>query len=201
MSKSSTRDKKVQQVIVIEGVANVVVLLIKTVVGFSTGSLAVLGDAIHSLTDVMNNIVAWLVLRVSAKPADDEHPYGHRKFETITVFGLASLLVVFAIELALHAIRHEPVAVYSENWELALMLLVLAFNIGLATWENYWAKKLDSDILKADAIHTFTDVLTTVVVIVGWQLSVMGYIWVDRLCALGVSFLVFAIKIIVRSWK
>ncbi|MBT8079732.1 MAG: cation diffusion facilitator family transporter [Gammaproteobacteria bacterium] len=190
MNSHSQKDAQVRRVIVIEGLANAVVLVVKSIVGFSTGSLAILGDAIHSLTDVMNNIVAWIVMRVSSAPADRNHPYGHRKFETLAVFGLASLLVVLAVQLALQALRREDVEILSGGWEIGMMLGVLCTNIGLATWQRRWAKRLDSPILLADASHTFADVLTTIVVIAGWQLSAMGYVWLDRLCALGVAGLV-----------
>jgi len=73
------------------------------------------------------------------------------------------------------------------TWGLYLMIIVLATNIAVATWQRAWARRLDSSILHADASHTFSDVLTTVVVIVGWQLSVRGYAWIDTACALGVS--------------
>ena len=126
-------------------------------------------------------------MKHSAKPADREHPYGHRKFETLAVLGLAILLVVLAFELALQAIRRETVEVVSGSVEIGLMLLVLLVNIALASWQRYWATRLDSSILQADASHTFADVLTTLVVIAGWQLSAMGYLWLDQLCALGVS--------------
>jgi cation diffusion facilitator family transporter len=185
------RDKKVQRVILIEGSANLVVLVAKLIVGLKTGSLAIVGDAIHSLTDVANNIVAWVVVRISSSPPDREHPYGHRKFETLAVFFLASLLVVLSFELALHAINKDDTEIESSAWGLGIMLAVLATNIALSTWQRIWAKKLQSDILLADATHTFADVLTTIVVIIGWQLSAMGYLWLDRICALGVSALVF----------
>ncbi|WP_154223768.1 cation diffusion facilitator family transporter [Marinicella rhabdoformis] len=187
------KDHKVQQIILIEGFYNVVVLLLKAVVGFATGSLAILGDAVHSLTDVMNNVVIWLVMRVARKPADIDHPYGHRKFETMAVFALASLLVVLAVELMLMAFRSETKAVVSEPWGLALMVLVLVLNLGISFWERQWAKRLDSDILLADAQHTLSDALTTVLVIVSWQLSAMGYLWLDKLCAFGVAALVLYI--------
>lgn len=190
MKNVSRRDKSIQRIIAIEGTANLVVLLAKTIVGLSTGSLAVLGDAIHSLTDVANNLVAWVIVRLSSLPADREHPYGHRKFETLAVFGLASLLVVLAFELAIHAIKAKEIEVASEPWELGLMLSVLTVNIILATWQRNWARSLKSDILLADASHTFADVLTTLVIIGGWQLSARGYFWIDRICALGVSMLV-----------
>lgn len=185
------RDIKVRRIILIEGTANFVVLLAKLWVGISSGSLAILGDAIHSLSDIINNILAWVVIRLSSMPPDREHPYGHRKFETLAVFFLASLLAVLAFELALHAIKKEDTEIASSSFELGIMLAVLFVNISLATWERKWARRLRSDILLADASHTFADVLTTVVVILGWQLSAMGFLWLDRVCALAVSALVF----------
>ena len=185
------RDRKVQRLIIIEGCANILVLVVKLFVGLSTNSLAILADCIHSLTDVANNIVAWIVLRLSAMPADREHPYGHRKFETLAVFGLATLLAVMAIEIAKSAFTKETTEIVSGTWELVLMIGVLVVNIVLATWQRYWARRLKSGIMLADAAHTFADVLTTVVVIIGWQLSSMGFLILDRLCALGVAGLVF----------
>jgi len=131
-----------------------------------------------------------MVVRMSSKPADREHPYGHRKFETIAVFGLATLLAVMAFELALSTVRKESAEIISGTWELLLMLTVLGINIFIATWQRLWARRLRSDILLADATHTLSDVMVTIVVIVGWQLSAMGHVWLDRLCALGVAALV-----------
>jgi cation diffusion facilitator family transporter len=187
----SERDRKVQRLIIIEGCANLLVLAVKVVVGLSTGSLAILADAIHSLTDVANNIVAWIVIRLSAMPADREHPYGHRKFETLAVFGLATLLAVLAFEIAKNAITKEATEIVSGTWELTLMIGVLVVNVILASWQRYWARRLKSGIMLADAAHTFADVLTTVVVIVGWQLSTMGFLILDRVCAFGVAGVVF----------
>lgn len=189
-SRRLNRDRQVRKVILIEGAANLLILALKTVVGLSTGSLAVLGDAVHSLTDVANNVVAWVVIRLSDQPPDREHPYGHRKFETLAVFGLASLLTVLAFELALHAVRREAPEIIRSDVGLALMIVVLAVNIALTTWQRRWAQRLNSDILMADASHTFADVLTTLVVIAGWQLSAAGYIWLDATCAIAVAGLV-----------
>ena len=191
MKYSAQRDKQVRNIILIEGSANLLVLILKTIVGLSTSSMAILADAIHSLTDLTNNVIAWFVMHFSSIPADREHPYGHRKFETLAVFVLASILVVLAFELALNAIRKEETEVATSVIELVIMLGVLVINILITIWQHRWAKRLDSDILRADATHTFADVLITSVVIGGWQLSAIGYLWVDRLCAIGVALLVF----------
>ncbi|MCW9004719.1 MAG: cation diffusion facilitator family transporter [Gammaproteobacteria bacterium] len=190
MDDKSLRDRKIQRVILIEGSANLIVLIAKLFVGLSTSSLAILADAIHSLTDVANNIVAWIVIHLSSMPADREHPYGHRKFETLAVFGLAALLTALAFELAINAINKKPTEIITGDWELGIMIGVLCINISLANWQRIWARRLKSDILLADASHTFADVMTTIVVILGWQLSAMGYPLLDKLCALGVAGLI-----------
>ena len=189
MSRSDTdkRDRRVQRVILIEGSANVAVLILKLVVGSTTGSIGILGDAIHSVTDVANNIIAWIVVRLSTRPADERHPYGHRKFETIAVFGLAMLLTVLAFELAMRAVRRDTPEIVHTGWALGLMICVLAVNAVLAAWQARWARRLGSDILRADARHTSADVLTTLVVISGWQAAARGYLWFDTIAALAVS--------------
>lgn len=190
MRRALNRDRNVQRIILIEGAANLLVLGMKLWVGITTGSFAILGDALHSLTDVINNGVAWVVIKISAKPPDREHPYGHRKFEGVAVFILATLLFVLAIELAMRALARESATPTMDSSALMLMLTVLGINIGLSTWQRYWARRLQSNILLADASHTFADVLTTIVVIAGWQFSVRGYPWLDTICALGVAALV-----------
>jgi len=181
------RNSLVLRVILFEGAANIFVLGLKLTVGFATGSMAILADAVHSLTDVANNIIAWLVTRASHQPADREHPYGHQKFEVLAVFVLATFLATVAIEIAVRALTRDVVQPEVTAWGLYMMLAVLIINIVVATWQRAWAHRLESKILLADANHTFADVLTTVVVIVGWQLSARGYPWLDTACALGVS--------------
>jgi cation diffusion facilitator family transporter len=187
MTNKRSHDKQVLRIIFIEGMANVAVLIAKTIIGLSTGSMAILSDAVHSLTDAANNVVAFFVIRFSSMPADREHPYGHRKFETLAVFILASLLVVLSFQLAINALTREARPIVTGTVELLVMLGVLLVNIAVSSWQRYWANRLDSDILRADASHTFSDVLITSGVIVGWQLSALGYDWVDRAAALAVS--------------
>lgn len=195
MPSKDPKDRQVERIILIEGFVNLSVLLAKLVVGLSSGSMAVLSDALHSLTDMANNLVAFAVLRHAAKPADKEHPYGHRKFETLAVLGLAILLVVLAFELILQAFRGDSEPAPSASWEIAVMTLVLLVNISLASWQRGWAKRLDSSLLKADANHTFADALTTIAVILGWQLSTLGYPWLDRLTAIGVALIILYLAV------
>jgi cation diffusion facilitator family transporter len=187
---ADVRGRSVQRVMRIEGGANLCMALLKGLVGFSTGSLGILSDSVHSLTDLANNVVAWVVVRWSGRPPDEGHPYGHRKFETVAVFLLAMLLTVTAVELAGSALRRSEPQIVDSGWALLGMLGVLATNVGLATWEGRWARRLDSQILGADARHTLADVLTTVVAIVGWQAAARGHLWVDTVASLAVAGLI-----------
>ena len=186
-AERAARDRQVSRVIVLEGLANLLVLVVKTVVGLSVGSMAILADALHSLTDVANNVIAWIVVRASRQPADRKHPYGHQKFEVLAVFVLATLLAVIAVEVAIRAFTRGAPEVATSGWGLGLMLGVLVVNVALSAWERAWAKRLKSPILHADASHTFSDVLITLTVIAGWQLSARGIAWLDTVCALGVA--------------
>lgn len=191
MSRTAEQDRKVRVVLILEGSVNVVILIAKTVVGIYTGSSAILSDALHSLTDVFNNIFAYIALRISASPPDKNHPYGHKKFETLAVFVLATLLSVIAIEIVIRAFDRIGNPILPSRWGLIVMIGVLIVNIVLSSWENVQAKRLNSDLLRADARHTISDVLTTIAVIVGWQLATHGYPIFDFILAVVVSVLVF----------
>ncbi len=184
------RDRKVRQVLLLEGASDVIVLVAKVVVGVSTGSMAVLGDAVHSLADLANNVLALFVMRLAGSPPDREHPYGHRKFETLAVFALATLLAVLALELALRAFQRGDREVLRHGWGLAVMLGVLGVNIAVTVWESRSAERLDSDLLRADARHTLSDVLVTSAVIAGWQFAARGWPALDALATLGVAALI-----------
>lgn len=187
MGERDIRQTQVLRVVVLEGAVNLAIMSAKAWVGFATGSIAILGDAVHSFTDLINNIVAVFVVRLSSRPADKNHPYGHQKFELLAVFGLSILLAILAWEIAARALTRDASEVLENQWGLVVMLGVLVTNFALALWQRYWARRLNSKILDADARHTAADVLTTVVVIVGWQLSARGLVWLDTVCALGVA--------------
>lgn len=188
---TSENDRKVRLILILEGLANVTVLIAKTIVGIYTGSSAILSDALHSLTDVFNNIFAYIASRVSSSPPDMSHPYGHRKFETLAIFVLATLLSVIAIEVVIRAFERIGNPIFQSRWGLIVMFGVLLMNIGIASWENYWAKRLNSELLNADARHTFSDVLVTIAVIFGWQMATRGYPILDFVFAVLIALFVF----------
>ncbi len=187
---SGERDRQVRRVLAIEASANAGVALAKGAAGLATGSVVILADAVHSLADLANNAVALVAVRLAGAPPDLEHPYGHRKYETLAVFGLATLLAVLAFQLVLRTLTGEPRPVQAQGWALALMVGVLGINVAVSSWEHVWASRLDSDVLRADARHTLADVMITLAVIASWRLAAGGLAWLDPVAALAVAGLI-----------
>src|ERR1051326_8164150 len=157
-------------------VANVAVLLAKISIGTLAGSLAVLGDAVHSSVDAVYNVLGLVVVRVAAREPDADHPYRHGKFE----------LLRSAIGRLLsggHAVQMSDVA-------LALLLATLATNILVAWYENRRGHELQSELLIADAAHTRTDVFITIGVLIGVLFARAGHTWVDPAVAIVVALLI-----------
>jgi cation diffusion facilitator family transporter len=174
-------------------VANVAVVAAKIVIGIHTGSLSVLGDAIHSSTDALNNIVFMALMRIAGAAPDDDHPYGHGKFEPVGALGILVFLSVTTFELlrsALTGIAHPAPPPLLGRGEFALLGLTLAINIWVAWYEHRRGRALGSELLVADAAHTRVDVFITVGVMAGALLSRRGMRYVDPVVAVIIAALV-----------
>ncbi len=181
---------KVKIILIVEGGVNLAMMLLKLGVGLATGSVALISDAAHSFSDFGNNVVAWVAQGVSEKKADDNHHYGHGKAEQLAVFTLAILLIVVAIEIIISAFKRHGAEVIDSQLGLFCMGLVLVANLILTIWQHYWAKRLQSHLLAADAKHTLSDVLTTGAAIAGWQFAAKGLAWLDTVAAIIVAILI-----------
>lgn len=171
-------------------VANAAVVGAKAVIGFTAGSLAVLGDAVHSTADALNNILALVVVRAAAKPPDEDHPYGHGKFESLGTLAIVGFMSITCFELVRDAVtrlvgdRSSPVLT---DLQLAILVGTLAVNIFIAWYEDRRGRELESDLLLADAAHTRADVFITIGVLVGMLFARRGWWWVDPALALGIA--------------
>jgi cation diffusion facilitator family transporter len=174
-------------------IANIVVVVIKFTVGLDTNSLAVFGDALQSSVDAASNIFGIFVVRVAAKAPDEDHPYGHAKFETLGALLIALLLALSIFELVRGAVARlmsgaSPLNVSSGA--LAFLVFTLVVNIGVVWFETRAGRRLRSDLLLADALHTRTDVFITLGVLGGLVLARAGLAWADPALALIVAVLV-----------
>jgi cation diffusion facilitator family transporter len=174
-------------------VANLVVVVIKFTVGIDTNSLAVFGDALQSSVDAASNIFGIFVVRVAAKAPDEDHPYGHSKFETLGALLIALFLVLSIFELVRGAMARLMSGAPSLNVSstaLGLLVFTLLVNVGVVWFETRAARRLKSDLLLADALHTRTDVFITVGVLGGLALARAGLAWADPALGLIVAVLV-----------
>jgi cation diffusion facilitator family transporter len=174
-------------------VANIVVVFVKFTVGLDTNSLAVFGDALQSSVDAANNLIGIFVVRVAAKAPDEDHPYGHAKFETLGALLIALLLALSIFELVRGALARlmsgaPPLNVSSTA--LGFLVFTLAVNLGVVWFETRAARRLRSDLLLADALHTRTDVFITLGVLGGLALARAGLAWADPALVLIVAVLV-----------
>ncbi len=179
-------------------VANLAVVGAKFVIGVSTGSLAVLGDGVHSSVDAMNNVVALAVIRVAAREPDEEHPYGHSKFETLGALAIVVFLSVSGFELVKGALLQlmsgaQPISI--SPLELGVLGATLGVNTVVAVYESRRGRALNSDLLLADAAHTKADIFVTMGVLAGVLLSRAGYAAADPIVALAI-----AVVIAVIAW-
>jgi len=173
--------------------ANVAVVAAKVVIGVQTGSLAVLGDAIHSSVDALNNLVFIALTRAANAEPDDDHPYGHSKFEPVGALGILVFLSVTCFELlksSLAGLVHSAAPPRLSNTQFALLGITLVVNVWVAWYERRRGRALHSELLIADAAHTRVDVFITIGVLTGAALSRAGIPHVDPVVAILVTLLV-----------
>jgi cation diffusion facilitator family transporter len=185
----------VRKVLLITLFLNLVVMVLKAVVGVWTGSLSLLADAIHSVTDGANNILGLLTNRLASPEPDRDHPYGHQKYEAVGALGIAAFLGIACfkiLESAIDRLISGGGVVEISASELWLLLIVLGINIFVAFYERYVGLKVGSQILIADARHTMSDIWVTVAVLGGligiWIWNVQ---WLDVVLSFPVALMVF----------
>ncbi len=168
---------------------NLAVALSKIALGYATGTVSVLSDGIHSLTDSASNVVALVGIAVARRPPDQNHPYGHRKFETMASLGILVFLLLGLLQVlwasADRLLHGGTPRVFPEG--IAVMTITLTVNLFVVAYERREAARLHSEILKADSQHTQSDVLTSIAVLGALVGVWWGYPLLDPLAALLVA--------------
>ena len=195
MPRPETADRATQVRRVLLGLllANLVVVGAKLGVGLAAHSLAVLGDTLHSAVDALNNVLALVVVRVASKAPDDDHPYGHQKFETLGALLIVGFLSITCFELVRGAVSRlagSHPAPTPSTLQLAILVATLGINALVAWYENRRGHELASHLLIADASHTRSDVLITVGVLIGLLLARRGWWWADPAFAIVIAGLI-----------
>ena len=197
-----TRAAEVSTVLYRVLVLNFVVAAAKIALGLTSGAVSVLSDGFHSLTDTASNVVAIFGVRIAGAPPDEDHPYGHRKFETMASVGILLFLLLVLLEVLSAA--WERFRTGGEPSITALTFVVMgatfAVNLAVVFYERGAGARLQSEVLLADAHHTLSDLLTSATVIAALVGVQNGYAWLDPAAALIVAvFIGYACWEIFRS--
>jgi cation diffusion facilitator family transporter len=187
--------RKIRRVLILTLLLNIFVMLIKAGVGWWTGSLSLLADALHSVTDSTSNVLGLFTSQMASPYPDRDHPYGHQKYDAIGAMGIATFLGIACFEILQSAIgrllQPSQQAVHITAPALWLMIVVLGVNIFVAVYERREGLRLGSGILIADANHTMSDIWVTLLVIAGLIGVWLGWQWLDIVLAFPVALMVF----------
>jgi cation diffusion facilitator family transporter len=164
----------------------------KLVLGYATGAVSIVSDGFHSLTDSASNIIGLIGLRAAGKPPDADHPYGHRKFETLAAGAIFVFLVVAVMEIGRTAIQRfaNPVPPAITWVSFAVMTATLLVNVWVVRYEAGRGRALQSELLLADAVHTRSDVFATIGVLISLAGVTLGYPLLDPIGGLAIAILI-----------
>ena len=172
----------------------------KAVVGVMSGSLALLSEAAHSLIDLGATVMTYFAVRISGKPADAEHHYGHGKVESVSALLETALLFILAGVVIWEAVKRlmsaQPPEVEATPWAFAVIALSIAVDFFRARVLYRTAEKTSSHALAADALHFDSDMWSSLAVLVGLFGIALGYSWADSIAAIAVS-----VMICIAGWR
>ncbi len=186
---ASTRAALLTRVLVRVLILNFAVAFAKLAFGYATASISIVSDGFHSLTDGASNIMGIVGLRAARKPPDEDHPYGHRKYETLAAAGIFIFLLLVVIEVIRGALTrmHEGSEIHLTPASFVVMLVTLGVNLLVVRYETAQGRALKSELLLADAAHTRSDVLTSSAVLASLAGVWLGFPQMDAIGALVVS--------------
>jgi cation diffusion facilitator family transporter len=162
----------------------------KILFGYSSGAISILSDGFHSLTDAASNLVGLVGVRAARRPPDEDHPYGHRKYETVAAAAVTVFLLLVVLEVLRNAYNHLTGRSQPPDITLTgfiVMLATLAVNFWVVRYESREAAALGSEVLLADAMQTRGDIWTSFTVIAALAGARLGVAILDPLAALFVA--------------
>lgn len=172
----------------------------KAVVGVSTGSLAILSEAAHSLIDFGATVMTYVAVRASGKPADEEHHYGHGKIEAVSALAETALLFLLSGIVIWEAVKRltggEVHLVEATVWAFGVMIVSVVVDFFRARALSRTAKQTKSHALEADALHFSSDLWSSLAVLAGLTGVYLGLPWADSAAALAV-----AVLVCVAGWR
>ena len=195
---TETRDlREIRRVLVITMLLNFSAMGVKLAAGYLTGALSIVADGLDSLFDGLSNVVGLAGLYAASRPPDAEHPYGHRKFETVAALSIAFLLFLTCWQLLQVAWGRlgEGIAPLVGVGAAAAMLISILIQAGTSYYELRAGRRLKSELLVADALHTRASILVSASVLAGLGFVRLGFPKADPILAIFVSVMIAKIGI------
>jgi cation diffusion facilitator family transporter len=173
-------------------IGNIILFVLKYWAGIVTGSVALIADAWHTLTDSVSSMVVIISAYISNKPADKDHPFGHGRADLVSSIIIGMLLIMIGFEFILKSIEQLKSGTGVDFGTLAIVVTIISILVkeGMAQYAFWAARKTNSPILKADGWHHRTDALSSVVVLIGIILG-RFYWWIDGFLGIIVALLIF----------
>jgi len=187
---SPDRYAAVSRVLVRVLVLNVAVAAAKIAFGYASGAISILSDGFHSLTDAASNVAGLIGVRAAERPPDADHPYGHRKYETVAAAAVTVFLLLLVIEVLRNAFNHltgRSLPPEISTASFVVMVVTVMINLGVVAYEGREAERLGSEVLMADATQTRGDVWSSLTVIAALAGARAGVPVLDPLAALVVA--------------
>ena len=187
-------------------ISNTSLVIMKFIAGFLSGSVSVISEAIHSMMDLLAAVIAFFAVRISDDPADEEHPYGHGKFENVSGVIEALLIFIAAIWIIYEAIHRLLLNKPLENTGIGILVMSVSAIANFFVSRHLYrvAKRTDSIALEADALHLKTDIYTSAGVAAGLILIyVTGIRIIDPIVAILVAILILreSYELLIRAYK
>ena len=183
-----------EQVALTSIMASAALTVAKSLVGVATGSLAILSEAGHSLIDLGATVMTYVAVRISGKPADAEHHYGHGKVESVSALGETALLFLLSGVVIWEAVKrlteHEEHVVIANAWAFGVIVVSIVVDFFRARALSRTAEQTQSQALEADALHFSSDLWASLAVLIGLGGVRFGLWWADSTAALVVALLV-----------
>lgn len=166
--------------------------LVKMLIGLVGGSPALFADGVHSCSDLLSDIMVLFAAKHANKGADNNHPYGHERIETLATVILSVILILVALLITYHALSNwfSGDLMIPDQWTIYAAIFSILANEGLFRYTMVTANRIDSDLLRANAWHSRTDMWSSVVVLIGLIGSMLGLMWMDALAAIIVSVMI-----------
>ena len=185
--------KKVKVVLWIIFFANLGVAATKIIIGYIINSASLSADGIHSLSDGMSNVIGIIGITIASKPVDKKHPYGHKKSEIIASLFIGAMLLILGINILTNGIERfiHPEKLNITIISLISLIITIVINLFVTTYESKKGKEYDSYILISDAIHTKSDILISIGVLVSLLCIKLGLpIIIDSIISIVISFFI-----------